>query len=113
MTVNGVTFVGQQPGYLYYPSVGSTGVISSISCSTPLVDPVSYCTAATWRAMRVCDSPQLTAYGWETRTVSALPTAIDQARGIQRLLLGGGGVADRAVVCRKDAGGAFAWVDLF
>jgi hypothetical protein len=76
-------------------------------------DPVAYCTAATWQALRISDSPQLTAYGWETRTVSALPTAIDQARGIQRLLLGGGGVADRAVVCRKDAAGAFAWVDLF
>jgi len=113
VNVDGVTFVGDQPGFPYYPLVGSSGTVCNISCSTPLTDPVVYCTAATWQALRISDSPQLTAYGWETRTVSALPTAIDQARGIQRLLLGGGGVADRAVVCRKDAAGSFAWVDLF
>lgn len=42
-----------------------------------------------------------------------LPTATSAHRGIIAFAEGGSGAADRLVVCRKDAAGAYAWVDLF
>ena len=44
---------------------------------------------------------------------STLPTASASYRGTVAWAAGGGGVADRLVVCRKDAADAYAWVDLF
>lgn len=44
---------------------------------------------------------------------AALPTASATYRGEVRMVQGGAGVADRLVVCRKDAADAYAWVDLF
>lgn len=43
----------------------------------------------------------------------SLPTASATYRGEIRFVAGGSGVADRLVVCRKDAANAYAWVDLF
>jgi hypothetical protein len=114
VSIDGVTFVGQQAGIPFVFASSGTGTARNIACSTPPpLKPETQMSAADWRKARIFDSPQLTDYGWDVATVTALPAASDLARGIQRTLLGGGGVADRLVVCRKDAGGSFAFVDLF
>ena len=106
-----VTFLGGQPAYPISWSDGSSGVIDGCSSNiTPYYPPDSFISATNWRALRISNSPSITQYGWETRTITSLPPAVDLARGIQRLVLGGVGVADSSVVCRKDASGVFAWV---
>ena len=106
-----ITYTGGQPAFPISWGTGATGVIDGCSSNiTPFFAPESFIPADDWRALRISNAPTITAYGWETRTVASLPPAVDLARGIQRLVLGGSGVADQSVVCRKDSAGAFAWV---
>ena len=108
-----VTFTGGQPAFPITWATGATGVIDGCSSNiAPLYALDSFIPADDWRTLRISNSPSITPYGWEARTVASLPPAVDLARGIRRHVLGGSGTADTHVVCRKDAAGAFAWVNL-
>jgi hypothetical protein len=114
VSVDGVTFTGKQPGIPFVFTSTGTGTARNIACNNPpALKPETQMPAADWRKARIFDSPTLTDYGWDVATVTSLPAASDLARGIQRMLLVGGASPDRFVVCRRDGGGAFAWVDLF
>lgn len=51
--------------------------------------------------------------GLKFYTTTSLPAASVSYRSTVAVVEGGAGVADRFVICRKDAADAYAWVDLF
>lgn len=59
-----------------------------------------------WKLLERTDSTVL-------NSADPLPTADAAHRGEVRFVQGAAGVADRLVVCRKNAAEAYAWVDLF
>jgi hypothetical protein len=50
--------------------------------------------------------------GWRIGKHDDLPTCTEALRGYEYRVEGGAGVADRRVVCAKDAADAYDWVDL-
>ena len=113
IAIDGVTYVGKQPGFPFSASTGATGSAVNIHLSTPtLYDVIDVTSDAAWLSFRVSESPTLTSYGWDMRAVTVLPGAKLKARGLMRTLLNGTGVADASYVCQKDAFDVAAWVAL-
>ncbi len=113
VAIDGITYVAKQPGYPFSASASSTGSAVNIHLSTPtLYDAIDITSAAAWLSFRVSESPTLTAYGWDMRAVTALPTANLKARGLMRTLLNGAGVADASYACQKNASEVAVWVAL-
>ena len=113
VAVDGITYVDKQPGYPFSAITGSTGSAVNIQLSTPtLYDAIQTTLADAWLSFRISESPTLTAYGWDMRAVTVLPTADLKARGLMRTLLNGVGVADASYVCQKNAFDVAVWVVL-
>jgi len=110
---DGITYVAKQPGYPFIAFSGSSGSAVNIHLSAPtLYDAIQVTTADAWLSFRISESPTLTAYGWDMRAVTVLPTADLKARGLMRTLLNGTGVADASYACQKNASDVAVWVAL-
>lgn len=90
-------------------------VIDSVSVAgaPPAFKLEAYWTADAFGTVQVFNAAAITDFSREPTEVTTLPTANALSRGLKRFLKGGAGVADRYVICRKDAADNYAWVDLF